>query len=572
MRRFVVLAVLLAACSSTTGGDTTAVTSGSTTATTPGDSAGTTIGGTVPNGTPATSGVTVVTDGSACWTAPATGSGGSITLEDATEAFGLVEPLTGIMGHAGAWGDVNGDLAPDLFVGTFANRPLEVYQVRGADGPRPDRVFLSDGGGFTDLGMDAVLGRTSGAAFADLDLDGDADLVLSRNPQPGRERGDAPSTIYRNDGGTMVEVADAGLDPLMGARSIGVLHIDGDGLLDLVVLEDRFTGASSKVYRNLGDLRFEDAGAAWGFPADVHGLGVATGDLDGDGHTDVVIGGSNRLFRGVGDGLDEVPGAIPQWEVFGDEDDVAGVSIADVNRDGRLDVVVGHHYNSTISRGTLVPVRLYLNRTDGGGIILEDVTDRAGLVGLPTKAPHVEFVDLDNDGLVDILTSASAADGTLPAVFRNTGIGDDGVPSFEAPPGLGAAQYWVAMPTADVDHDGRVDMLGVEWEASLPSPFFHNTSPAGHWVEVSVDASLGGGPGTEVAVYEAGGAGDSERLLGLREITVTQGYSAGNEPIAHFGLGDVTSVDVVVTPPLGAEVITLEGLPADQHVRLPAGC
>ena len=569
------VAVLLAACSPSGGETPSPTTSG--VADTVGPSAvadptqpteATGVPGTT---APADSAAPVVpSNGISCWAAAIESSPvGAITFEDATEAFGLVEPLTGIKGHAGAWGDFDGDLA--LFVGTFANRPVEDYQVRGADGPGPDRVLIAGEAGFADIGLDAQLGRTSGAVFADLDLDGDPDLVISRNPQPGRERGDAPSTVYRNDGGTFVEVADAGLDPVLGGRSIGVLDIDRDGLPDLVLLEDRWTGGSTAVYRNLGDLRFVDATAEFGFPDDVHGLGIATGDLNGDGITDLVIGGSNRVFVGTGAGLSEVPGAIPEWEVFGDEDDVAGVSIADVNADGLLDVVLGQHYNSTLSRGTEVPIRLYLNRSGGGELVLEDVTDRAGLIGLPTKAPHVEFVDLDNDGLVDILTSASVADGTLPAVFRNTGI-VDGIPVFEAPAGLGSPQYWVAMPTADVDRDGRVDTLAVEWESALPSPLFRNVSASGHWIEVSVDHTLGGGPGTRVWVYESGGAGDVSRLLGMREITVSQGYSAGNEPVAHFGLGEVTEVDVVVAPPLDVAPIVVTGLGVDQHVRLPGGC
>jgi hypothetical protein len=438
-------------------------------------------------------------------------------------------------------------------------------------------VLLDQSGTFVDLGIDAELGRTSGAVFADLDLDGDLDLVVARNPQTGRERGGAPSTIYRNDAGTLTEVTDSGLDPVLGARSVGVLDVDADRLPDLVVLEDKWTGASTVVYRNLGDLRFEDARAAFGFPTDVHGLGVATGDINGDGITDVVVGGSNRVFVGTGSGLVEIPGAIDEWETFSEEDDVAGASIADVDGDGLSDLVLGQHFNSTLAPRlqTEVPIRLYLNRTPAPGEtpVFEDVTQQAGLVGLPTKAPHVEFVDLDNDGLVDILTSASTNDGTLPAVFRNTGI-EDGVPRFEAPTGLGSPRYWVAMPTADVDRDGRVDTLAVEWEASLESPFFHNVSASGHWLEVSVDESLGGGPGTAVAVFEADRAGDPAALLGFREITLSQGYSAGNEAVAHFGLGDVTSVDVVVTPPpaFGVEPIVMTGQAVDAHLRLPNGC
>ncbi len=217
-------------------------------------------------------------------------------------------------------------------------------------------------------------------------------------------------------------------------------------------------------------------------------------------------------------------------------------------------------------------MRLYLNRSGDAGDdpVLEDVTEEAGLVGLPTKAPHVEVVDLDNDGWPDILTTASAGDGTLPAVFRATGV-RGGVPRFDPPTGLGSAQYWVSGPTADVDRDGRLDLLLVEFEPAVPSLLLLNRSASGHWIEVSVSPELGGGVGTVVTAYEAGGAGDAARLVGMREIVATVGYTAGIEQVAHIGLGDVAEVDLVVTPP-GADPITVTGVRADRHVRLPNGC
>src|SRR5690606_19752305 len=113
--------------------------------------------------------------------------------------------------------------------------------------------------------------------------------------------------LLRNEGS--FSVADSGIDPAIGGRSIGVLDFDEDGFLDLVFVEDHYRGGNSRLYRNLGGLRFEDATGSAGFPTGVHGLGVATGDLDGDGHTDLFIGGSNRLFAGTGDGFAEVEGA-----------------------------------------------------------------------------------------------------------------------------------------------------------------------------------------------------------------------------------------------------------------------
>ena len=56
------------------------------------------------------------------------------------------------------------------------------------------------------------------------------------------------------------------------------------------------------------------------------------------------------------------------------------------------------------------------------------------------------------------------------------------------------------------------------------------------------------------------------------EIVASLGYTTGVERIAHFGLGDVVEVDVVVTPPLPHEPVTLTGVTADQHIRVPDGC
>ncbi len=218
-------------------------------------------------------------------------------------------------------------------------------------------------------------------------------------------------------------------------------------------------------------MLFEDVTESAGLPLDVHGLGVSVGDLNGDRRPDVFVSGSNRLFIANGDRFTEVETDVFEWEIFGDEDTVAGVDIAnldlDLDLDGRMDLVVGHHYNSTIAFGTEVSVRLYLNRSDDREIRFIDATDAAGLIPLPTKAPHVEFADMNNDGWLDIVTSASANDGTLPAVFFGTGIAD-GVPQFDAPAELGSDQYWVAAPTAGYKRDGRLDVFLVEWEPGLP--------------------------------------------------------------------------------------------------------
>lgn len=545
----VALVVLATACT-TEGGE----------AGTSPDDGGTTAGG--------SSAITAPVSGEAgeltCWTADPASGEDSISFSDQTEALGLVEPLTGMYGHAAVWGDIDGDDQSDLFMGTFADRDAEIYQARGATGPAPDRFLTYRDGGFSLVeGFPEMFSRTSGGTTADLDNDGDLDLVVSRNWDD--DVPSAPGTqILRNDGGALVPTG-AGLPAQLTARSVAALDYDMDGLVDLLITADE---GGSVLLKNDGDLAFTDVTAASGLPAGTLGLGVAVADLTGDRRQDIFIAGSNQLFVAEGAGFRLADSSVFSWPPIGEEDLVTGASIADVNRDGLLDLAVGQHFNSTVDAGALVPVRLFLNRGDEQ---FEDVTEPAGLVGLPTKGPHVELNDIDNDGWPDLVTTASAADGTRPAIFRHTGLEGD-IPTFTPPDGLGSPQYWVAGPTADIDRDGRLDQFLVEFDPALPSLMLRNETASGHWLEVSVASDLAWGLGWRVDVFEEGNAGEGDALIGAREITTTQGYSAGVAPVAHFGLGDVDRVDVVLSPPGDADQLVLPGLSVDQHIRYPDGC
>ena len=295
---------------------------------------------------------------------------------------------------------------------------------------------------------------------------------------------------------------------------------------------------------------------------------MAAADFNNDRLLDLFVSGSNRMFvANEGGTFTEMAGDVFAWEIHGEEDDVAGVSVADIDRDGWMDLAVGHHYNSTVDSGTRVPVRVYLNRgnNEDGFPRFEDITTEAGLPGLETKGPHVELNDFDNDGWPDLLVSASAAEGSAPAVFRHSGL-ENGVPRFETPEGLGSAQYWVAAPTADFNRDGRLDVFLVEWEPALPSLLLRNETQSGNWLQVSVGPEHGFGIGWRVSVF------DGDALIGSREITVTQGYSAGVSPVAHFGAGETATLRVTLEPPGSSEVFTLDDIAVNQHLRYPAGC
>lgn len=485
-----------------------------------------------------------------CWSAAVEAGSGEIEFRQATEPLGLIAPLTGMYGHAAAFGWVDTDPYPDLLVGTFADRPPEEYAVRGADGPSTDRLLK---GGDTYNVVDDFapeMSRTSGAVFADLDSDGDADLLLVRNG-----RGDSPpSVLFHNDDGALSPAGEPLPAEFLG-RTPAVADFDGDGFLDLFVVEDRYGRTGGVLLHNQGDLELADVTAGSGLE-EVYALGATSADLNGDGHPDVAT--SDRIFLGKGDmTFDEIIVDGFDWSQIGPDDDPAGVAIADYDNDGLPDLLVGQHYRSIVEEGAEVPVRLFRQTGRDGSIpAFEEVTDDVGLTPLPALAPHVALADLDNDGWLDVVASGSVGGGQAPIVFRNSGG------TFEAPSGLGDPHYWVGAPVVDVDLDGRLDVLGLEWEPSLPSRLFLNATDGGHWLEISVDDQVGG-VGSVVEVTDDGGA-----LLGRREIGVASGYSSGELPVAHFGLGRQSTVDVTITTRAG-ETVELNDVAADAHLRWP---
>ena len=504
--------------------------------------------------------------------------GGELSFDDVTAEAGLAGPLAlWRVSHGAAWGDVDGDGRPDLYLGAFADRPL----YDSPDPPIPNPLFLNRPDGFvlseeTAVRFEGRHARTTMALFADLDNDGDLDLVAGNNPQHKLSPG---SALFENVGNGRFR--DATPDPPpwpagWSVRNVSALDINRDGLLDLVLTDGLYAHMRSGngrllVLENRGGWEFVEAGAAYGFPvARTAGLGMAVGDINNDGRFDIFVANDNRLFVSTVEGkyrsasLDVFPKAhrefLPCGAVFGD-----------LNGDDLLDMVLTVH-------DTPGEYHAYLNRGIRDGVpalekFLEGRFPPEGAAsGLPVKAGQVSLTDMDNDGLRDIVITVTYLDDRdrlQPFVLRNLGTrGTE--PAFDVPPHGRATSYYCPAPLADYDRDGRVDMFLAAWFDDQPNILFRNTTRGGHWLRVRVNGDGNTlntmGIGSIVRIYEAGHAGEMDRLLGRHDMSIGNGYSSGEEAVAHFGLGRLDACDVVVE---WRDMRTVRrGVPADQLLNI----
>lgn len=504
-----------------------------------------------------------------------------IRFRDITASAELAQPLFGIMGHGGAWGDFDGDGFIDLYVGEYADRPDGEYTP--AKGPTGNLLMRNLGNGkFARALQPAVefYARTSGAIFADLDNDGDLELYSANNCKgrtgftgntPQRQAQLRRSNLLRNDGGSFVDISQtSGACPLaLGtARNVGVLDYDNDGRLDLLVVEDTFNSRDktgrTMLFRNLGGLKFHDVTKQVGLPEDAFGLGCAIGDINGDRRPDIFIAHCNRLFLSRGGKYFEPPSLRETfaWKREDNEDWPCGAAFGDLNRDGHLDLVLSIHHERARNK-------IFLNEGIHNGIPrFRDITQAAGLPArLGQKAPHVEIQDLDNDGWPDIYFSAAwlTKDGAVtPLLFRHGGL-ENGLPRFTVNGQLARPMvYYPAGPSGDFDNDGRLDLFLINWYRGNHSRLLRNTSPLRHWLQVRVLGKRMNrmGIGAKITVRMAKGS-----LLGYQEITTGYGFASGQPAIAHFGLGNENSVIVTVEFPDG-ERITKTKVAANKRILI----
>ncbi len=451
---------------------------------------------------------------------------GDGTFEDASERSGIASFPRGY-GHGVTIGDYDNDGHPDIFVTRW--RSYSLYHNRG-DG-RFDDVTKS-------AGLAGERDWPTSAAFADLDADGDLDLYVchyllydpskpkrcdhpespSNHECMPRDFPSLPDHVFRNDGGQFVDVtAEAGfVDP--DGRGLGVVaaDFDDDGRIDLYVANDM---SANYLFRNLGGFKFEEIGQISGSAVSADGtyksgMGIACGDLDGDGKIDLAVtnffGESTTFYKNLGSGnFADQTAAIgllaPSRPLLG-----FGLAFVDMNNDGWLDLLStnGHVLDSRPRIPLLMPLQLLVGSAPAGK--LTDVSERAGE---PFQSVHL---------------------------------------------GRGLA-------VGDVDNDGRLDAIVLN--QNEPLVYLHNeTERPVHFIRFALEGlrSNRDAVGARVTIEASGRKRIADRIGG-------SSYQSANDPRIHFGLGAAAKVDGMEVRWPSGHVDRHGPLAADRDYRLREG-
>ncbi|HSU59841.1 MAG TPA: CRTAC1 family protein [Bryobacteraceae bacterium] len=386
------------------------------------------------------------------------------------------------MGAGCAFIDLDGDGWPDILL------------INGTDfAPHKQRwlpalYHNNHNGTFTDVtrgsGLDVEM-YGMGVAVADYDNDGLPDVYITAL---------GGDHLFHNEGhGHFRDVtARSGIRNANFGTSAAWLDYDRDGKADLFVANyvtwskekdqrcsmdgtnksyctpEVYKGISSKLYRNLGNGKFEDVTQKAGLgDATSKSLGVVVFDYNGDGWPDLFISNDtqpNKLYRNNKNGTFTEEGM--QAGVAYAEDGTArgamGADAADYDHSGRPDLIVGNFANQMLG--------LYHN--EGKGIFVDESPSSAvGRASLRSLTFGAFFFDYDLDGWDDIFAANGHIEPDInrvqpmvqyrqaPLLLRNQGkgrfenvskqLGAD----FERPLVARGAAY------ADYDHDGDLDVL-----------------------------------------------------------------------------------------------------------------
>jgi hypothetical protein len=283
---------------------------------------------------------------------------------------------------------------------------------------------------------------------------------------------------------------------------VAIFDYDGDGLEDIFLVNStRWTGlgsaakTTSRLYKNLGNLRFEDVTEKAGLTHTGWGQGACVGDYDNDGHEDLMVTyyGQSVLYHNDGNGhftdvtaRAGLPTRGTRWGT--------GCSFFDYDRDGNLDIAIANYVNfdpktSPLPGSNLIcqfkglPVIcgprglaggenvLYRNMGDG---TFKDVSK---VSHFDQPSGHYSFSvitgDFDGDGWPDVFITCDSTPNILLHNNRDGTFTDVAIPSGTAFSDDGEEQANMGADAGDYDHSGRLDIVTTTFDDDVPALFLN---------------------------------------------------------------------------------------------------
>jgi hypothetical protein len=269
--------------------------------------------------------------------------------------------------------------------------------------------------------------------------------------------------------------------PEINVGGVGLLDFDGDGWLDVYCVQGGYLDPAAstnrpanKLYRNLGNWRFQDVTAQAGVGDTGYGNGCACADYDGDGDSDIYVtnSGTNVLYRNNRNGtFTDVTGQARVGHIgWG-----SSAAFFDYDADGHLDLAVANYLNwsrdrevNCYSRGGLpdycsplnykAPAMdtLYHNNGDG---TFEDVTLAAGLEKAYGHGLGVATGDFNLDGRLDLYVANDAMPNQLWINQGNGRFTDEAVLRGCAVNSMGMSEAGMGVVAVDLLQRGQLDLF-----------------------------------------------------------------------------------------------------------------
>ena len=314
--------------------------------------------------------------------------------------------------------------------------------------------------------------------------------------------------------------------------------------------------------------------------ADGAGLGVATGDYNGDGWLDLYVANDatpNQLWINRHDGtfVDEGLLSGAASNAAGNPEGSMGIASGDFDRDGDEDLFVTNIVGETFA--------LYVN--DGHGNF-EDARARTGLAA-PTAAFTgfgTDWFDYDNDGWLDLFVANGAVNiieaqrgQPLPfrmrnQLFHNTGTGAFEETSADGGPAFARAEIGRGAAFGDIDNDGDVDVV-VTNNGGPVRLLLNQSDRKNHWLEISARQdgvnrfAFGAWIGVELAEPDQ----RDPRPTIWRRVRTDGSYLSASDVRVHVGLGASAAVAGVIVQWPDGQRERFTGVAVDRVVTLRRG-